>query len=483
MTGRVLPVAAAIAAATIGCTNHDRAGNQAGAAGSTVVGAAGAMGGAAGAAGVAGASGAAGASPIGSGGATSGAAGATGSGGAAGAAGASGSGGATAGTTGSGGTTAGAAGATGGAGTSGAGGSIAFYPLDMNDVTILAPLPPSNAAPVLLNGSDLADDGTALVPRALFDRLAASSAGGSPVLGGPTYDRLQLVAVRFDLCDRHLPGACPETEDARMRLVFQPLFTGGLAEDVGFHAFYTIRNDEIAGAVAALRDLAMIAPPQSGMLRVSPALSAANPEPYATKVRGFVKRYGGDARIVRLTLNAQPETSEQVRWVLRGVEKEGDAFVDITMVGSTATSETVVVGGGPSYDVTPVADTPPGLQGAIVSTMFGAADATAKSAYVAALAAVENPLSHTAETVPCVACHVSTVITSNRAAALGTDPLAIPGRYTSTFDLSIAGGQSAQTPQTLRALGYLGAKPMISQRVVNDTAQTLVEIEARYPGH
>ena len=54
------------------------------------------------------------------------------------------------------------------------------------------------------------------------------------------------------------------------------------AQDVGFHAFYTIRNDEIAGAVAALRDLARTAPPQTGMLRVSPALSAANPEPYAT---------------------------------------------------------------------------------------------------------------------------------------------------------------------------------------------------------
>ena len=33
------------------------------------------------------------------------------------------------------------------------------------------------------------------------------------------------------------------------------------------------------------------------MLRVSPALSAANPETYATKLRAFVKRYGGDARL------------------------------------------------------------------------------------------------------------------------------------------------------------------------------------------
>jgi hypothetical protein len=37
------------------------------------------------------------------------------------------------------------------------------------------------------------------------------------------------------------------------------------------------------------------------------------------------------------------------------------------------------------------------------------------------------------------------------------------------------------TQTTLRALGYLRQLPMISQRVVNDTAQTLTEIEQRFP--
>src|SRR6185503_17559935 len=98
-----------------------------------------------------------------------------------------------------------------------------FYPLDMNDVTILAPLPPSGATPVLLRGTDLAEDGTALVPRALFDRLVMKETDSSgPILMPATHGRLQLVAVRFDLCDRHQPGVCPEAEDAQMRLSFQP---------------------------------------------------------------------------------------------------------------------------------------------------------------------------------------------------------------------------------------------------------------------
>jgi hypothetical protein len=291
---------------------------------------------------------------------------------------------------------------------------------------------------------------------------------------------LHLVAVRFDLCDRPLPGACPEIDDARMRLVFQPMFTDGLAQDAGFHAFYAIRNDEIAGAVAALRELAMIAPPQTGALRVSPALGAANPEPYATKLRAFVKRYGGEARLVRLTVNAQPEIAAQVRWELRGVEKKGDAFVDIPIGGSTAISESVILQGDPGYNVTPVTDTPPGLLGAIVQNTFESANTAQRRDYLAALAAVDNPMSHTAETVACVACHVSTVVMNMRATASVIEPLTIPGRYTSKFDLSISGGNAATTRAT-RALGYLGRQPVISQRVVNDTAQTLKEIEERYP--
>jgi hypothetical protein len=349
----------------------------------------------------------------------------------------------------------------------------------MNDVTILTPLPQSPSTPVLLFGTDLADDGTAFVPRALLDRVVKND-----LTLPDLHASLHLTAVRFDLCDRHLPGACPPSEDARLRLVFQPFPMAARTRDLGFHAFYAIRNDEIAGAVTALRDLARSVPAQTGALRVSPALSAANPQPYAAALRAFVKRYGGDTRLVRLTVNLVPESTAAIRWTLRGVEKSGDVFVDIPIAGTTQTTQSVILSGmlpRPSYDVVPIIDKPTGLLGAITLTTFEAADAVTKSAYLAALAAVDNPLSQTAETVPCVACHVSTVILNARAANASIDPLALPGRYTSKFDLSIAGGEAAQTPSTIRALGYFGEKPMISQRVVNETAQTLTEIESRFP--
>ena len=350
----------------------------------------------------------------------------------------------------------------------------------MNDVTILAPLPPAGA-PVLLLATDLANDGTALVPRALYDRVVVDGSGRPLPLLDTAYEALHLVAVRFDLCDRHLPGDCPATEDARLRLVFQPILDASGPMDAGFHAFYTIRNDEIAGAVAALRDLAMTAPPQSGALRVSPALGAADPEPYATKLRAFVRRYGGDGRVVRLTINALDLRHQAFVWQLRGVEKQGTAFADIKIVGTTEISQVVTLTGSPGFNVIPMTDSPSGFQTAMTQTLFDMADATRKRELLGALAAADNPLGHTAETVPCVACHVSTVVMAARAASAAIDPQTLSARYTSTFDLSIAGGQSAQTQTTIRALGYLRKVPMISQRVVNDTAQTLAEIERRFP--
>ena len=268
-----------------------------------------------------------------------------------------------------------------------------------------------------------------------------------------------------------------------MRLVFQPILADGSAQDAGFHAFYQVRTDEIADAVAALGELAMSTSPQIGALRVSPALSGPNREAYAAKLRALVKRYGGDTRLVRLTMNAQPQAFAQVRWVFRGVEKKADAFVDMPLVGGNATdvSESVILDGS-SFNVTAITDTPSGFLGAIQKSLFDAADTAQQRDYLSALAAVENPLMHTAETAACVACHVTTFVTRTRAAASSIDPLTLPGRYSSKLDLSTAAGNSDRTPG-IRALGYTGRLPMISQRVVNDTAQTLAEIEQRYPSH
>ncbi|WP_438015421.1 hypothetical protein WMF18_31735 [Sorangium sp. So ce315] len=90
-------------------------------------------------------------------------------------------------------------------------------------------------------------------------------------------------------------------------------------------------------------------------------------------------------------------------------------------------------------------------------------------------------MTHSAETVQRVGCHVATYLTTRRATVAGVDPATIAGRYTSTYDLSIAAGIATEQPASLRAFGWHITIPAISQRVANDTAQTLTEIEARFP--
>src|SRR5437867_4150599 len=93
--------------------------------------------------------------------------------------------------------------------------------LGLNDVSMLVPLPGSTLAPVLLRAGDASDAGAPIVPRALWQRLVVAPPGW-PVSGDEVdeanYDRLEIVAVRFDLCVRAAVGACAAGAPGQLRL-------------------------------------------------------------------------------------------------------------------------------------------------------------------------------------------------------------------------------------------------------------------------
>ncbi len=346
-------------------------------------------------------------------------------------------------------------------------------PLGMNDVSILLPLPPATASPVIATIAN-----PDLVPRDLFARLV--------VMPGDVldpYDAFHLVAIRFDLCDRPTPGACNPADDGRLRLVFQPLFDSmgaATANDVALHAFYPIPNGELPAVVDELRRLAVLGgTPVTDPLHPTTAVRATG---YADRVRTLVMTYASAAKLTRLTLFAQNAMTASLNWAFRGVERTNGSFVDIQIPDLAQPQQrTVLVGGDTTYQTMPVADAPTGLALALDATAFGAASPADRTRALEALAAAQNPLRHTAETVQCVGCHVSTFLTARRAAVAGVDPVTVAGRYGSAYDLSTAAGVSTTNNRSLRAFGYLFTEPAISQRVANDTAQVLVEIDQRYP--
>ena len=335
----------------------------------------------------------------------------------------------------------------------------------MNDVSILLPLPQRSANPVLATLPGL-------VPQDLYQRLVINP---GDVFG--MMSDFHVVAIRFDLCDRPTPGACAPGDDGRLRLVFQPMFDSmgsAQANDVALHAFYPIPNAELAGVVDELRAIARA---RGTDLNAPLGVAVTSVEP----LRTLVMRYAAEAKLTRLTLFAQNAMTASLNWAFRGEELKGGEFTPIQIPKiSQAQQRTILTGNDTTYSTTPIADAPAGFALAIDSAAFAAASPSARMQALEAMAQIQNPMANTAETVQCIGCHVTTFLTARRAQVAGVDPLTISGRFSSQYDLATT-GKSTSNNRSLRAFGYLFTEPMISQRVVNDTAQVLAEIDVRFP--
>lgn len=339
--------------------------------------------------------------------------------------------------------------------------------LGLNDVTFLLPLEgldtPGLPAP------------RALVPVELFDRL--STVPGDVLT---ELDRLRVVALRFDLCDREKLGPCGAEADGSLRLVLQPLLATGETEDVAFHAFYPVPRAKMPRVVDELRRLARLQDvPRASALRVNTAFSTD--EGYRLALIELVGRYARAERLHRLTLFGQLTLQAALVWVFRGVELHAGAFEPIAIAGIGADEQLVRLFSNTSYTIEPELDIPSGLLNALSDTGFERADDAQRTQALETLAAVDNPARHTASTVQCVACHASTTVLTPRAVLAGVAPDALTSRFTSDlFDLTPLGEETLR-PRTLRALGYLQKWPMVSQRVINETANALDEVERRHP--
>src|SRR5262249_9257492 len=168
-------------------------------------------------------------------------------------------------------------------------------------------------------------------------------------------------------------------------------------------------------------------------------------------------------------------------WICRGVDVTAGAAARIAIPGTGATEQTILLAGGDTiYTPAPLVDAPQGFALAINGALFGAATAGERMRALEALAGIQNPARHDAGDVQCVSCHVATFLTARRAQLAGVDPAALAGAYASPYATavdSIAG----RDDRVLRGIGWASRFPAISQRVANDTAQVLADLERRFP--
>lgn len=358
----------------------------------------------------------------------------------------------------------------------------AVRPLGVNDVSILLPLPGDLRTPVI---AGLGDPDRVLIDRGWFDALVTTHGDiGARTGGAIAFEDFQVVAVRFDLCDRSAIGPCPPDVPGRLRLVLQPLYVRAgapFAHDVALHAFYPIPAAELASVVGELRRLSRLRSlPVDAPLSVSPAAAAGDTR-YLDGVRGLLLRYARAADLVRLTVVGQVADSAAFAWIFRGLDRADDELVPIIIPGVAATQQTVQLAGGDTvYRTEPIADAPAGFALTVNGPRFRAASSEQRRASLAALVEVQNPLLHDTVDTQCIACHLATYLTVRRAATSGLVADALPGWFASPRARA-AGTIVERDPRVVRAFGWAGNVPAISQRVANDTAQVLSEIEARYP--
>jgi hypothetical protein len=312
-----------------------------------------------------------------------------------------------------------------------------------------------------------------LVPRDLYTRVATSHHDIAF-----DYSAFILLAIRFDLCDRLVPGPCPEGADGSLRLVFQPLVPIASAADAGVHAFYTIPAAELGFVVNELRAIARL----SGGAGPLKGTGVGMIGEHRQRLIGLVERYARTDRLIRLSVMGQDVRSAEPRVVFRGVELRDGAMVDMTVATlQTTQQEASLTGADSTYNVTPVADQPAGLALAMQASAFNAATPAEQRAALDALVAAQNPTLHTPATAQCVGCHTSTHLVASRALSAGIDVSSLPSYFTTSRDNRILNGISAGEARSLHAFGWLGNNIAISQRVANETAIVLDEIEQRFP--
>jgi hypothetical protein len=314
-----------------------------------------------------------------------------------------------------------------------------------------------------------------LVPRDLYHRVATSHHDIAYDFGD-----FIIFAIRFDLCDRVAPGPCPEGVDGSLRLVFQPVQPIAGAADAGLHAFYAIPAAELGFVINELRAIARLSGPSPlGALRgTGPGGIGELPQ----RLHALVDRYARADKLIRLSAMGQDLRSAEPRVVFRGVELRDGEMVDITVATLEATQqEAALTGSDSTYDVAPIADQPVGLALALQASAFDAATPAEQRAALDALVATQNPTLHTSSTAQCVSCHTSTHLAVHRALSAGIDVSSLPGYFTTTRDTRLLAGISVRDSRSLHAFGWLGNELAISQRVANETAIVLDEIERRFP--
>jgi hypothetical protein len=387
--------------------------------------------------------------------------------------------------------------------------------LGMTDVTILYPLPDKWDFVDDMLGPSSEDARGELLPASLFAKVADLDA---PQMLGPdgslvdppnkkllakyadNFAYLRFVGVRLDPCFGQTTHLDANTCLATIRMVGQfflpnpnsvaPFLDAGAS----VHVFYKLSQADFASLAKEMLALRLSTglPLQKGL--ISPQQDGVHPTlkeqglrgAYAIALKGILLKYAGEQTLARIALAVQDragngggyyqqaQQNPDTRWVFGGFEYNDRklAPLNIASLGDYSGLQTMDSFPSQRGDKDPVTVTPAiAVKDNILGAFNPVKDANGNFGFTGsdtgrdAARRLQNPTNWTAMTADCVSCHMS------KETFIGQRDIA-----PSDFDFKSATFRLDSTNPffgPFRMFGWDQGRPVISQRVVNETANLL----------
>lgn len=362
----------------------------------------------------------------------------------------------------------------------------------MNDATVVYPLPQTEAGMNQMIAPQDEGRGGPLLPQKFWQQLPAINQGESLAR---TYRNLRVVAVRFDPCFK-VEGECR----SQVRFVWQPIDQAGYgstspqgleAKDAAVHSFHTL-NAAVFRQMMAEYDLLSRGPAgtrDDQPLQVHPAIRQQGLDGrFALSLRRLLLKYCGEANLWRVTAMSTLVGGD--KWEFRGFNIVEGKPVDIVIPRTgSATQQSYFVSLLSERDYTNGKLSPPPVGEDNLNRMLRdsrtlviqGADTLASLAE--SIVRIENPDIHSPDSMDCVSCHASQVAGSllfDKQPRLAQDPQIVSQAYRNSPLLRDLPTNPTR-PRVLRALGYFEKFPVLSRRVVNETAAVVDRLNGSVP--
>lgn len=380
----------------------------------------------------------------------------------------------------------------------------------LNDVSVLYPLPTTQAE--FDGGYVAAGDhgkGGQVLPLALYTSLTNQPKSSKGNMGGyaiMAWDDLRVVGFRIDPCFANIgPVTDASSCTNQLRLIFQPISTfawgsnfSAQAFDGAVHAFYQLTREQLVELVHG-----MIAIRQKdsktddlGPLAVNPMLKEQGVLGDAGQaMKKLLLQYAGAGSLTRFTTfihfaskdTTHPDASSS--WTFAGFDianKKGTPMIIPTLPGSATSvsfdqpGQSSLVG---SFSPATTSKDDIGLLANLPNAQKSTKEAQ-QAAFDAALR-IQNPDVHSPNTIDCASCHAADIATVLTGGALGFSMEGnanafVPDKtYVSAAALKRTTPVSVDTIGNLHAFSYVGTAPMISLRVLNETASVITYLNGQ----